>query len=129
VDDREFDRALVGFPRNSGPGYRVKRQCCRKNTFLGSRQAELQIELRQLVASVSLINNLGGGWVGSELSKVANGDKPLSDKDVAQKHNDAADSGQPAPIAPANPPDVSHDIQPDEILKRDIESMTADPKH
>ena len=100
-----------------------------QNTFLSSRQAELQIELRQLVASVSLINNLGGGWAGSELSKVANGDKPLSDKDVAQKRDDAADSGQPAAVAPANPPDVSHDIQPDEILKRDIESMTADPKH
>lgn len=100
-----------------------------QNTFLGSRQAELQIELRQLVASVSLINNLGGGWAGSELSKVANGDKPLSDKDVAQKRNDATDSGQPAPLAPANPPDVSHDIQPDELLKNDIDSMTADPKH
>jgi NodT family efflux transporter outer membrane factor (OMF) lipoprotein len=33
-----------------------------QNTFLSSREAELQVELRQLTASVNLINNLGGGW-------------------------------------------------------------------
>jgi len=33
-----------------------------QNTFLTNREAELQVEIRRLVASVSLINNLGGGW-------------------------------------------------------------------
>ncbi len=38
-----------------------------QNTFLTNREAELQVQLRQLTASVNLINNLGGGWSTSRL--------------------------------------------------------------
>src|SRR5208283_4149420 len=37
-----------------------------QNAFLTSRLAELQVQLRQLTASVSLISNLGGGWDRSQ---------------------------------------------------------------
>jgi NodT family efflux transporter outer membrane factor (OMF) lipoprotein len=33
-----------------------------QNTFLTNRLAELQAQLRQVTASIALVNNLGGGW-------------------------------------------------------------------
>lgn len=33
-----------------------------QNAFLSARETELQIQLRELTASVTLINDLGGGW-------------------------------------------------------------------
>ncbi len=40
-----------------------------ENAFLTAREAELQVRLRQLIASVSLINDLGGGWATPQLSQ------------------------------------------------------------
>jgi hypothetical protein len=33
-----------------------------ENAFLSARETELQVKLRQLTASVTLINDLGGGF-------------------------------------------------------------------
>ncbi len=33
-----------------------------QNTYLTNREAELQIQLRRITASINLINDLGGGW-------------------------------------------------------------------
>jgi NodT family efflux transporter outer membrane factor (OMF) lipoprotein len=93
-----------------------------QNAFLGSRQAELQLELRQLVASVTLINNLGGGWSSSELSKVASGAAPLSDNQVAQRKTVYPAPTKTAPTAP-NPPTIGRDFEPDEILKLDEDAL------
>jgi NodT family efflux transporter outer membrane factor (OMF) lipoprotein len=38
-----------------------------QNAFLTSREAELQVQLKQLAASVNLIDNLGGGWSLAEV--------------------------------------------------------------
>ncbi len=96
-----------------------------QNAFLGSRQAELQVELRQLVASVSLIDNLGGGWRASDWSKVATGTQPL-----AADHGGEGKTKTAAPAAadaPPNPPPVVHDFEPDEILKLDGDQMRTPP--
>ena len=100
-----------------------------QNAFLTSRQAELQLELRQLVASVTLINNLGGGWSSSELSKVATGAAPLTDTQVAQRKSAASAQTDGSPTAPPNPPPVVHDFEPDEILKLDDDAMKAGCQH
>jgi hypothetical protein len=36
---------------------------------LSARETELQIQLRELTASVTLINDLGGGWSRSDLDR------------------------------------------------------------
>jgi NodT family efflux transporter outer membrane factor (OMF) lipoprotein len=41
-----------------------------QNTVLTNRQAELQIQLRQMQASVSLVLALGGGWDVAQLPKI-----------------------------------------------------------
>jgi NodT family efflux transporter outer membrane factor (OMF) lipoprotein len=38
-----------------------------QNTYLTNREAELQVQIRRIVASVNLVNNLGGGWDTSAL--------------------------------------------------------------
>lgn len=38
-----------------------------QNTYLTNREAELQIQLRRITASINLIDNLGGGWNPSKL--------------------------------------------------------------
>ena len=100
-----------------------------QNAFLSSRQAELQLELRQLVASVTLINNLGGGWSSSEMSKVASGAAPLSDPLVAKRNTSEPDPKNDSTVVPPNPPPVLHDFEPDEILKIDDDSMQSPPQH
>ncbi len=37
-----------------------------QNAFLTARETELQIQLRELTASVSLVDALGGGWSTSQ---------------------------------------------------------------
>ena len=52
-----------------------------QNTYLSNRENELQIELRQLTASINLINNLGGGWSTKhwqESERMADGAAPTS---------------------------------------------------
>ena len=99
-----------------------------QNAFLNSRQAELQVELRRLVASVSLVNNLGGGWSSSPLAKVASGAQPLSDNSVAVRKTTTTAQPEAAPISPPNPPAVVHDFEPDEILKLDDDAMRTPPQ-
>ena len=98
-----------------------------QNAFLSSRQAELQLELRQLVASVTLINNLGGGWSASALSKVASGATPLSDPQVLPRKTETPVQTNDGSVTPANPPPVVHDFEPDEILKLDDDSLKSSP--
>ena len=91
-----------------------------QNSFLTARETEVQVQLRQLTASVNLINNLGGGWSTSQWS---DGEKmALKGPGQPAKLPDGTSTGV------ANPPPVpAHDIRPDEILKRDQDAMGEQP--
>jgi NodT family efflux transporter outer membrane factor (OMF) lipoprotein len=71
-----------------------------QTSLLQNRETEVQIQLRQMTASVSLIMALGGGWENSDLPEM---------KDIIAKPAKWAPGGQPLPnepaaVAPANPP-------------------------
>jgi outer membrane protein TolC len=85
-----------------------------QNAFLTARETELGIQLRQLTASVVLINDLGGGWSTSDLKRTAR---------LAQHPPDAA-SRQPASTAAPNPPPLPADeIKPDELIGHPADSL------
>jgi NodT family efflux transporter outer membrane factor (OMF) lipoprotein len=87
-----------------------------QNAFLTARENEVQVQLRQLTASVNLINNLGGGWSRAQWGE---------SQKLARKG-----PGEPAKLPDgtgtgiANPPPLpEHEIRPEEILKRNQEAM------
>ncbi len=69
-----------------------------QNALLTNRQAELQVQLRQMTASVSLIMALGGGWDPSQLPKV---------QQLAAKSPRANGSGTAIPGTTQPPPVTS----------------------
>ncbi|MBV9766748.1 MAG: efflux transporter outer membrane subunit [Acidobacteriaceae bacterium] len=71
-----------------------------QNTVLTNRETELQIQLRQMTASVSLIMALGGGWDISELPKV----NALTAKQAKWTANGPAQPNAAAVAAPNPPP-------------------------
>lgn len=72
-----------------------------QNTVLTNRQTELQIQLRQMTSSVSLIMALGGGWDVSQLPQP----RSLIGKAAkAKAANSAAGTGAQAVAAPNPPP-------------------------
>jgi NodT family efflux transporter outer membrane factor (OMF) lipoprotein len=90
-----------------------------QNAFLSARETELQVELKQLIASVTLINDLGGGWSASR----------LGDTERMAQHPPAAGSMARIPAANAgpavaNPPPLPlGEMQPDDLLKLNDEVM------
>jgi len=95
-----------------------------QNAFLTSREAELQVQLKQLAASVSLIDNLGGGWAESDLSKTA----------AFAEHSPARGGAAvvPAPDAGpavANPPSLpAGETEPDDFMLPDAQSPDPPPQ-
>jgi NodT family efflux transporter outer membrane factor (OMF) lipoprotein len=91
-----------------------------QNSFLTARETEVQLQLRQLTASVNLINNLGGGWSTSQWSD--------SEKMALQGPGKPSRLPDGSNTAVANPPPLPpHDIRPEEILKRDQDTMGETP--
>jgi NodT family efflux transporter outer membrane factor (OMF) lipoprotein len=91
-----------------------------QNSFLTAREAEVQLQLRQLTASVNLINNLGGGWSTSQWSD----SERMALKGPGQPSK--LPDGSNIPVA--NPPPVPpHDIRPEEIIKRDQDALGEQP--
>ncbi len=94
-----------------------------QNAFLSARETELQIQLRQLTASVVLINDLGGGWTTSQMDQT----------ERMAMHPPGA--GQPARIPAENggtpvpnpPPMPLGEIQPDDIIKMNDDMMAPAP--
>ncbi len=88
-----------------------------QNAFLTAREAEVNVQLRQLTASVNLIDNLGGGWSDSQLSD--------TERMAMQGHaNDAATTVAGTEADTPNPPPLpSHEIKPEEILKQDQDAI------
>ncbi|MBV8550199.1 MAG: efflux transporter outer membrane subunit [Acidobacteriaceae bacterium] len=71
-----------------------------QNSVLTNRETQVQTQLRQMTASVSLIMALGGGWDASQLPRY---------EEVLQKPAKWSPATSPAPVAPvapANPPEV-----------------------
>ncbi len=71
-----------------------------QTTVLQNRETELQVQLREMTSSVSLIMALGGGWDVAELPNT----KSLLVKPAKWTPASASPQNAPAPIAPANPP-------------------------
>ena len=90
-----------------------------ENAFLSARETELQVRLRQLTSSVSLINDLGGGWAASHLSETERMAKhpPDAGKEPMVPSDNA---GTPTPNPPAMP---AGEIEPDDFIKLNNEAM------
>ena len=88
-----------------------------QNTFLTNREAELQVQLKQLTASVNLINNLGGGWSTSDWPQT---ERAAQHPPAAGATSDAHDA--PVPNPPPFPP---HEIRPDELLQQNQRAMSG----
>jgi NodT family efflux transporter outer membrane factor (OMF) lipoprotein len=93
-----------------------------QNAFLNARESELQVQLRQLVASVTLINDLGGGWSAAQRPD----DERLALRAAAGSVPGAAPSANAG--SAANPPPIPlRDITPDEIIRLNNDVMGPDP--
>jgi NodT family efflux transporter outer membrane factor (OMF) lipoprotein len=93
-----------------------------QNTFLTNRVAELQVQLRQVTATITLVNNLGGGWDTSQWSQ--------TEKTALHPPGPGSKPELPAENAAAipNPPPLPASIKrPEEILKQDEEDMSRSP--
>jgi NodT family efflux transporter outer membrane factor (OMF) lipoprotein len=94
-----------------------------QNTFLTNRLAELQVQLRQLTSTLSLVNNLGGGWDTSQWSQTER--TALHPPDAGKKPVAPAENAGPAV---ANPPPLPETIKrPEDILKQNEEDMGSKP--
>ncbi len=72
-----------------------------QNLVLTNRETEVGIQLRQMIASVSLILALGGGWDATQLPKV----QQLAAKGAKQQQGPAPGANpSPQPTAAPNPP-------------------------
>ena len=93
-----------------------------ENAFLTARETELNLRLRQLTSSVSLINDLGGGWSTSELGQT----ERMAQHPPADQGKEAIvppdNAGPPVPNPPAMP---ANEIQPDDFIKLNNEAMAA----
>lgn len=92
-----------------------------QNTFLTSREAELQVQLRQLTASVNLINNLGGGWTVRAWTQTGQTAMRAGGQDGAAVAG-GGELGMPNP-----PPLPAHEIRPEELLQQNQDSMSNSP--
>jgi NodT family efflux transporter outer membrane factor (OMF) lipoprotein len=73
-----------------------------QNTLLSNRQTQVQVQLRQMTASVALIMALGGGWDASQLPQY----EQMSKHPPKWSPAGAPPGEQPKTIAPPNPPVV-----------------------
>lgn len=90
-----------------------------ENAFLAARQTELQVRLRQLTASVTLINDLGGGWAVSQLGETERVAKHPPDQGK-EPMVPADNAGAPQPNPPAMP---AGEIEPDDFIKMNNEAL------
>lgn len=89
-----------------------------QNAFLAARETELQVRLKQLVASVSLINDLGGGWSTAE----------RGEDERTALHPPASPESAPVPSrdqgAAPNPPEIpAKEVEPEEIIRLNDEAV------
>jgi NodT family efflux transporter outer membrane factor (OMF) lipoprotein len=94
-----------------------------QNAFLSARETELQVQLKQLTASVALINDLGGGWTTSDLGQ---NERMAAHPPEAGKEPQipVENSGPAVPNPPSMPPG---EILPDDFVKRMDDTMAPSP--
>jgi NodT family efflux transporter outer membrane factor (OMF) lipoprotein len=90
-----------------------------QNAFLSARETEVQVQLRQLTASVNLINSLGGGW---DKDPWRQAEHTAMHPPAATVDSNAA-ANQAVTAAPNPPPLPNPEFRPDEILKQDQEAI------
>ncbi len=94
-----------------------------QNSFLSARETELQVELRQLIASVSLINDLGGGWSTSEMPQTER--TAMHPPEPRGEARIPPENSRPAvPNPPAMPPG---EVQPDDFIRQIEDEMAPAP--
>jgi NodT family efflux transporter outer membrane factor (OMF) lipoprotein len=95
-----------------------------QNAFLTNRLTELQVQLRQLTASVSLVNNLGGGWSIGQL-------KATEDQAMKRPAGGAVAEVPPANASSAPNPPPLPDVgkRPEDLLKQNEQDMAPAPAH
>jgi hypothetical protein len=92
-----------------------------QNAFLAARETELAVQLKQLSASVSLINDLGGGWGASQLGDTERMAQHPPDAGKAPVVP-AGNAGNAGPSVPNPPPMPSGEIKPDDLIKLNDEA-------
>jgi NodT family efflux transporter outer membrane factor (OMF) lipoprotein len=85
-----------------------------QNAFLTARETELQIQLRQLTASVTLINDLGGGWSVSDLGQT----EAMAKHPPQPGKEPLIPAENSAPTLPNPPPMPPGEAPPDDFMKR-----------
>jgi NodT family efflux transporter outer membrane factor (OMF) lipoprotein len=90
-----------------------------QNTFLTNRLAELQVQLRQLTATIALVNNVGGGWDTSQLSDTEK--RALHPRNAGERADIPAENAGPGVPNPAPLPATIK--LPEDILKQNEEDM------
>jgi NodT family efflux transporter outer membrane factor (OMF) lipoprotein len=95
-----------------------------QNAFLTNRLTELQVQLRQLTASVSLVNNLGGGWSVGQLKATEEQamKRPAGGAVAEVPPGNATSVPNPPPL-----PDVGK--RPEDLLKQNEQDMAPTPAH
>jgi NodT family efflux transporter outer membrane factor (OMF) lipoprotein len=91
-----------------------------QNTFLTNRLAELQVELRQVTATILLVNDLGGGWDTSrmgETEKTALHPPGKGEKPQAPPENAGPGIANPPPIPQGSK-------RPEDLLEQNEAAMT-----
>jgi len=84
-----------------------------QNAFLSARETELQVQLRQLTASVMLINDLGGGWSTAQMEQTER--LAMHPPDAGKEAQiPAENAGEAVPNPPPMPPG---EIRPDDFIK------------
>jgi NodT family efflux transporter outer membrane factor (OMF) lipoprotein len=88
-----------------------------QNTFLTNRLSELQVELRQVTATILLVNDLGGGWDISQLSETERSAlHPGHQKPETPAENAGPGIANPPPLPPASK-------RPEDLLQQDEQAM------
>jgi NodT family efflux transporter outer membrane factor (OMF) lipoprotein len=90
-----------------------------ENAFLTAREAELQVRLRQLIASVSLINDLGGGWATSQWNQT----ERMAEHPPQAGGKPQVPAENAGPPVPNPPPMPAGEIQPDDFIKLNDDVM------
>jgi NodT family efflux transporter outer membrane factor (OMF) lipoprotein len=94
-----------------------------QNAFLSARETELQIQLRELTASVTLINDLGGGWSTSQWDQTIR----LAEHPADPGKEPQIPSENSGPAVPNPPPMPAGEIRPDDLIKQNNEAMAPEP--
>ena len=92
-----------------------------QNAFLSARQTELGVQLRQLTASIALVNDLGGGWTAPRWDQ-----NPGPDTLLPRAVSATATPGPPAspgPPVPNPPPMPPAELEPDRIIEDNADAM------